>query len=65
MAKVNPVRFLREVRSEMAKVTWPTRKETMVSTIMVFIAAVAASLFFLVIDQFFAWIVKLVLDIGA
>jgi preprotein translocase subunit SecE len=51
MAKVSPFKFLQEVRAEVQKVTWPTRKETTVTTIMVFVMVVIASLFFLLADQ--------------
>lgn len=51
MAKVSPFKFLQEVRAEGQKVTWPTRKETTVTTIMVFVMVVLASIFFLVADQ--------------
>ena len=47
----NPVEFVREVRAEVAKVTWPTRRETMITTSMVFIFVVIAALFFLVADK--------------
>jgi preprotein translocase subunit SecE len=50
MAKTNPVEFLREVREEANKITWPSRKETMVSTAMVLVMVVAASIFFLIVD---------------
>lgn len=50
MAKANPVEFIQEVRDETAKVTWPSRKETLISTAMVLIMALAASLFFLGVD---------------
>jgi preprotein translocase subunit SecE len=50
MAKSNPLEFLREVRSEANKVTWPTRKELTISTIMVMIMVIVASLFFLAVD---------------
>lgn len=63
MAKVNPARFIQEVRQETAKVTWPSRKETTVSTIMVFIMVIAAALFFLAVDQILQWGVKLILGI--
>ncbi len=46
-----PVKFLREVRTEVSKVTWPSRKETMVTTGLVFAMAAAAAVFFFVIDQ--------------
>jgi preprotein translocase subunit SecE len=65
MAKTNPFEFLQQVRSEASKVTWPTRKETTVTTAMVFVMVVLASLFFLVVDQIVAWAVRLVLGIGA
>ena len=63
MAGVNPLKFLQEVRQEVAKVTWPTRQETMISTILVLIMVLVASLFFLVADQVIAFLVQLVLSI--
>ena len=65
MAKTNPGQFIRQVRQEIAKVTWPSRKETLVTTMMVFIMVAFAALFFLVIDQVFSWVVGLVLGIGS
>ncbi len=65
MAKVNPAEFAREVRREVAKVTWPTRKETGVTTAMVFVMVVVASLFFLVVDQVLAFSVRMILGLGA
>jgi preprotein translocase subunit SecE len=50
MAK-SPFKFLQEVRAETDKVTWPTRRETMITTIMVFVMVAAASVLFLVADQ--------------
>jgi preprotein translocase subunit SecE len=50
MAKTNPFEFLQQVRNETSKVTWPTRRETLITTIMVFIFTVAAAIFFLVVD---------------
>ncbi len=47
----NPVKFFREVRVEMTKVTWPARKETMVTTGLVFAMAAIAAIFFFVVDQ--------------
>ncbi|ABY32367.1 hypothetical protein MEX01_13570 [Methylorubrum extorquens] len=63
--RVGPVEFLGEVRDEGRKVTWPTRKETTVTTIMVFIMVVVASLFFVAVDQVMRFAVSLVLGIGA
>jgi preprotein translocase subunit SecE len=51
MAKIDPFKFLQEVRAEGQKVTWPTRKETTVTTIMVFVMVLVASIFFLLADQ--------------
>ncbi len=48
---VDPAKFIREVRSEVAKVTWPSRKETLVTTGLVFAMAALAAVFFFVIDQ--------------
>ncbi len=48
---VNPARFLREVRSEVARVTWPSRRETLVTTGLVFAMVALAAVFFLVVDQ--------------
>jgi preprotein translocase subunit SecE len=64
MAKTTPAQFFKQVRQEVAKVTWPTRRETSVSTLMVFVMVVISALFFLVVDQFFAWSVKLVFGLG-
>jgi preprotein translocase subunit SecE len=63
MAGVNPLKFLQEVRQETAKVTWPTRQETLISTIMVLIFVTLASIFFLASDQIIAWLVQLMLSI--
>jgi len=64
MAKVSPAEFAREVRQEVAKVTWPTRKETGVTTAMVFVMVVMAAVFFLLVDQVLAFAVRLVLGLG-
>ena len=47
----NPFEFLQEVRAETSKVTWPTRRETLITTIMVFIFVAVTSLFFFLTDQ--------------
>ncbi len=59
-----PLRFVREVRVEMAKVTWPSRRETMLSTIMVFIMVFLAATFFFVLDQILAFAVRLLFGLG-
>ena len=64
MAKTSPGEFVRQVRQEVSRVTWPTRKETMITTIMVFIMVFVMSIFFLLVDQVLAWGVGLILGIG-
>ena len=50
MAMANPVKFIQEVRAEVAKVVWPTRRETIMTTIMVFIMASLTAVFFFLVD---------------
>jgi preprotein translocase subunit SecE len=59
----NPVEFVREVRSEVAKVTWPTRRETTITTIMVFVMVALASIFFFFSDQLIRLIITFLLGI--
>ena len=65
MAKTSPALFFRQVRQEIAKVTWPSRKETGVSTLMVFIMVLFASVFFVLVDAFFKWSLEKILGLGA
>jgi preprotein translocase subunit SecE len=65
MAKISPFKFMQEVRTEASKVTWPTRRETAVTTAMVFVMVAIASIFFLVADQIMRFVVTLVLGIGS
>jgi preprotein translocase subunit SecE len=51
LAKLDPAQFIREVRQETAKVTWPTRKEALVTTGLVMALSSLAALFFLIVDQ--------------
>ena len=60
----NPLKFFQEVKQEAFKVTWPTGKETIQGTIMVAIMAIVASLFFLLIDQFYKFFLDIILNIG-
>jgi preprotein translocase subunit SecE len=64
MAKISPFKFMQEVRTEAQKVTWPTRRETAVTTAMVFVMVAIASIFFLVADQLMRILVTFVLGIG-
>jgi len=59
MARTNPLEFLQQVREEANKITWPTRRETVTSTIMVLIMVVAASVFFFAVDAVLERAVKL------
>ena len=56
--KTNPIEFFQQVRQEAGKVTWPTRNETMITTIMVLIMVVLASFFFLGVDAVLKWLVE-------
>ncbi len=65
MAKANPVQFVQQVKSELQKITWPSRKETTVSTIAVFIMVTLASLFLFFADQILAFLVNFILDFSS
>ncbi len=64
MAKFAPITFFKQVRTEMQKVSWPTRAETTASTIAVFIMVVIASVFLFVADQIISVIIQWVLNLG-
>ena len=64
MAKVGLFEYLQQVRAETAKVVWPSRRETVVTTIMVVLMAVFASVFFLLADQIFSKIIGFLLTLG-
>jgi preprotein translocase subunit SecE len=64
MARTSPLKFIQEVRQETAKVTWPSRKETVTTTAMVFLMVVVVSLFLSFADWIIAQALKLVLGIG-
>lgn len=64
MKKTSPMQFLQEVRQEAAKVTWPTRKETSISTAMVFVFVILAAIFFFFVDQILQFGVKLIFGLG-
>jgi preprotein translocase subunit SecE len=65
MAKTSPAEFVRQVRQEVTKVTWPTRKETTTTTILVFVMVFVAAMFFFTVDQGLSWAVRFVLSLGA
>ena len=60
----NPIKFIQEVKQEAFKVTWPTGKETLQGTLMVAAMAIIASIFFLILDQLFQFILGIILKIG-
>jgi preprotein translocase subunit SecE len=64
MAKTNPAVFMRQVRQEVSKVTWPSRKETGVTTAMVFVMVTLAAIFFMIVDKIISIGIQGVLGIG-
>lgn len=64
MARTAPLAFMRQVRQEVSKVTWPTRKETTMSTVMVFIMVTFMALFFFFVDQVLSLGVRGILGLG-
>jgi preprotein translocase subunit SecE len=64
MAKLNVAEFAQQVRQEASRVTWPSRKETMVTTGMVFLMVFVAAGFFFVVDQVMSYAVRLLFGLG-
>ena len=60
----NPLKFIQEVKQEAFKVSWPTGKETMQGTLMVFAMAVVAAIFFLLLDQILKFFLELILKVS-
>jgi len=60
----NPIKFIQEVKQEAFKVTWPTKREVLIGSLMVFALASIAAIFFLLADQFFSFILDLILSIS-
>jgi|TARA_B110000438_G_scaffold258858_1_gene267840 preprotein translocase subunit SecE len=60
----NPLKFIQEVKQEGQKVTWPTGKETFTGSIMVVALAVVASIFFLILDQIYKYLLDIILTIN-
>ncbi|MCB1439474.1 MAG: preprotein translocase subunit SecE [Nitratireductor sp.] len=63
-SKTNPFTFFQQVRAEVAKVTWPSRRETVITTIMVFVMILLAAFFFLGVDAVLGWLIGLLLEAG-
>ena len=64
MAKTNPAQFVRQVRQEINRITWATRRETMYASLSVLVMALIASLFFLLVDLLLSSIVEFLLSLG-
>jgi len=64
LAKLNPAQFAREVRQEVSRVTWPSRKETLVTTGLVLGMSALAAVFFLLADQLIQLVMRFVFKIG-
>ena len=64
MAKISPIQFLRQVKQEVKKVSWPTKKEVVQTSTMVLILVAIAATFFFFVDQILGWLVKLILGLG-
>ena len=64
LAKLDPAQFVREVRQEVSRVTWPSRKETLVTTGLVLALSALAAVFFLVVDQLIQLAMRFVFGIG-
>jgi preprotein translocase subunit SecE len=64
-AALNPAKFLREVRAEVAKVTWPSRRETLITTGLVFLMAFLAAMFFFLADQIIGLAVRSLFGVGS
>jgi preprotein translocase subunit SecE len=64
MAKTNAAEFVQQVRQELNRVTWPTRRETMVTTAMVFVMVFIAAVFFFVVDQVLSYGVRVLFGLG-
>ena len=64
VAKLDPAQFVREVRQEASRVTWPSRKETLITTGLVLGLSTLAAIFFLVVDQLIQLAMRLVFGIG-
>ena len=62
--KTNPAQFVRQVRQEISKVTWPEKKDTFISAGIVIILVLIFSLFFLLVDQIWSFSIKKIIQIG-
>ena len=63
MKNFKPVKFFKEVKQEGNKIVWPSRKETLITTAMVFVMVIIFSIFFLMVDNIISWIIRLILGL--
>ena len=61
---INPLKFMQGVKQEAFKVTWPTRKEVVIGSLMVFVLASLAAIFFLLLDQIYKFLLDIILTIN-
>jgi len=61
---INPFKFIQSVKQEAFKVSWPTRKDVMLGTLMVFVLATIAAIFFLLLDQIYRFLLDIILTIN-
>ena len=61
---INPLKFVQSVKQEAFKVTWPTRKDVTLGTVMVFVLATLAAVFFLLLDQIYKFLLDIILTIN-
>ncbi|WP_404337635.1 preprotein translocase subunit SecE [Sphingomonas sp. MMS12-HWE2-04] len=64
MAKTSPIEFVRQVQAETKKITWPSRRETIMTGVMVMIMTTLLSIFFLGVDSFFDAVVRFLLTLA-
>ena len=64
MAKTNPAQFVRQVRQEINRITWATKRETMIASMSVLVMALIASLFFFLVDLLLSNVVQALLSFG-
>ena len=60
----NPLKFIQEVKREAFKVTWPTRRDVLIGSLMVFALATVAAIFFLLLDQIYRFLLDIILTIN-
>jgi len=61
---LNPLKFIQSVKQEAFKVTWPTRRDVMIGSLMVFAMATVAAIFFLLLDQIYMFLLDIILTIN-